>query len=316
MDISIIICTRNRARSLRETLNALARIRIPEDFRPELIVVDNGSDDETPGVVKEHGDRKMPLRCVCEKQRGVARARNRGLAEARGEIILFLDDDVRPCKEWIRGMCAPIVSGRAEAVAGGVQIAAHLLRPWMRETHRLLLSSTESIDPHSYGPNLLISANMALARRVLERVPRFDPELGPGAIGFCEDVLFGYQLVAAGYRIVGAPEFVVVHHFEPHRLSRDAFWNRMKLEALSDAYMTHHWKHLESTHPLPGLLRNYCRLLSFSPRRRSVWKYDEGMSIEELSIVSGLYSALGALRERRRPRNYSKYGLVRLLPPD
>lgn len=132
---------------------------------------------------------------------------------SKGDILLFTDDDVRPEHVWIPTMCAPIAEGRADAVAGGIEIAAHLRREWMEGFHRDFLASTEALDPGSIGA--MIGANCAFSRSVLNKVPAFDPELGPGALGFCDDVLFSRQLVNAGYRLTAVFDYPVTHHFDP-----------------------------------------------------------------------------------------------------
>lgn len=64
---------------------------------------------------------------------------------------------------------------------------------------------------------------MAISRRVLEEVPGFDPELGPGQLGTMEDTLFSWQLREAGYRIEMVTETAVEHHFDEERLTQDEF---------------------------------------------------------------------------------------------
>src|SRR5262249_44378174 len=146
---------------------------------------------------------------------------NTALAASAADIVLFTDDDVLVPPGWIAGMCAPILAGRADAVAGGVRIAAPLNRPWMEPFHRAILASSELAEPSA--PRALTGANMAVARRVFERVPQFDPELGPGALGGWGDTLFSYQLVKAGFRLVAAFDVVADHQPDPDRLSRAAF---------------------------------------------------------------------------------------------
>jgi len=94
--VSVLLCTRNRAPDLKETLVSLGQVQPPEGIEAEVVVIDNGSTDETGEVV---ANAKIPwatsVRCVIEPKPGVANARNRALAEAKGEIIVFVDDDIR-----------------------------------------------------------------------------------------------------------------------------------------------------------------------------------------------------------------------------
>jgi hypothetical protein len=107
--VSLVIPTRNRPASAAATLARIAAGDYPRD-RYEAIVVDNGSgsdarfeidDLDLPGEVE--------LRVVREPAAGGSNARNRGLIEARGEIVVFADDDVDADAEWLGTMVAPFV---------------------------------------------------------------------------------------------------------------------------------------------------------------------------------------------------------------
>src|SRR5581483_342392 len=90
--VSIIISTRNHSRELAQSLEYINQIQ--SDIPRELIVVDNGSTDGTRAVLDEFASRaRCPTRIVQEPIAGLARTRNTGAAAARGEILIFLDDD-------------------------------------------------------------------------------------------------------------------------------------------------------------------------------------------------------------------------------
>lgn len=100
MDITVIICTRNRASQLREVLNSAAAMRVPRDLLWEMIVVDNGSTDNTISVVNEFTDR-LPILTVTENAPGLSNARNCGVRSARGDYICWTDDDVLIDENWL-----------------------------------------------------------------------------------------------------------------------------------------------------------------------------------------------------------------------
>ena len=100
-------------------------------------------------------------------------------------------------------------------------MAPHLRRPWMTMLHDVMLASTETLAEDA--PTNLTGANMAFHRRVLAKVPAFDVELGPGRLGFQDDVLFSKQLERAGYRIQRRFDVRVEHHFDFDRLLRKSF---------------------------------------------------------------------------------------------
>jgi glycosyltransferase involved in cell wall biosynthesis len=91
-DISVILCTRNRAASLDTALRSLTACATA-DLNWELLVIDNGSTDQTALVAASYHDR-LPIRTILEPTAGLSHARNRGVAEATGEWLVWLDDDV------------------------------------------------------------------------------------------------------------------------------------------------------------------------------------------------------------------------------
>lgn len=307
--VSIAICTRNRAAMLRETLEALARVHVPAALPAEVLVVDNASTDATHEVVGAWQPAGLARRYVREERPGVANCRNTALALAEGAVIVFLDDDVRPAGGWLAPMCGPIVAGEADAVAGGVRLAAHLHRPWMEPIHLAWLAATDFIDPHS--PAEMVSANMAVGRHVLSRVPGFDPELGPGALGQGEDALFSWQLRRAGFRIAPALDVAVEHHFDPSRLLYRSFRDTAERRGATLAYQRHHWEHQEVPGARARWRRRWVRLALERVRHWRPGPRREGMAPAEMLAWESVAFLRAWPNERRRPRNYERFGLVR-----
>ena len=135
--VSIIICTRNRAESLREALAAIGRCEVPRDLPAELLVVDNGSTDDTRQVVESTRLANMPVRYAIETRPGKGYAYNRALAETTGQVLLFTDDDVvRPGSD--RLVDAVVAYGTTDAIAarlnehldaGADHVAVQVLNP-------------------------------------------------------------------------------------------------------------------------------------------------------------------------------------------
>lgn len=309
MRASIIIVTRDRAGDLKQTLQAMRQVEVADGLEAELLVVDNGSSDETANVVESCEVGNIPVRYTLEPRAGQTTGRNHGLAGTTGEMILFIDDDVRPQADWLFGMCEPMVQGRADAVCGGVRLAPHLLRPWMTPMHRSWLASTEWLSPGTVQS--MVGANMAFSRKVLHRVPGFDRELGPGAAGFGDDELFASQLIAAGYKIHDGMNVWVEHHFAPSRLTRESWLSAARRRGESLAYIGHHWVHWGCRFGCLKLLRAEARLAAW---RAGNWDKpgDEGCAKAELDLVFQLAMVRGQLKERKRERNYERHGLVKL----
>ena len=98
--ISICICTYNRSESLRRTLDSLAKQNDIDSDAVEVLIVDNNCTDSTANVVEAFRER-LPIRRVTESRQGLAHARNRAVAEFRGDVLLFTDDDVRFEPGWL-----------------------------------------------------------------------------------------------------------------------------------------------------------------------------------------------------------------------
>ena len=103
MDVSIIICTYNRAESLRQMLTTCCELEIPQGLQWELIVVDNNSTDDTKRLCESFGG-KLPLRYLFEPRQGKSVALNRGIHEALASLLLFTDDDVDVDKHWLSNL--------------------------------------------------------------------------------------------------------------------------------------------------------------------------------------------------------------------
>jgi glycosyltransferase involved in cell wall biosynthesis len=286
--ISVVLCTAGRPRDLAATLDSLARVVPPAGVEAELVIVDNGGGDEARGVLASHQPGVLPARAVAEPRRGLSRARNRGVAESRGRVVVFIDDDVRPDDGWLAALAA--------------RLAPHLLRPWMTPRHRAWLASTERLDFGNVRD--LIGANMAVAREVFDRVPGFDPELGAGALGFGEESLFALQMLDAGYRLAGAPQAVVEHHFDPSRLSRASWLQSARRRGEKAAYIAHHWEGRSDDGAALGRWLAAARLLYGRARRVGDVVREEGCASWEMVLVKQLHYWRALRRLRGVPRKY------------
>jgi len=276
----------------------------------EVIVVDNGSADNTRTVIDSLSTADFSLRYIFEPLPGKSRACNTAVREAIGQILVFTDDDVQANLNWIDGICAPIFAGEADAVAGGIVIAPNLRRGWLTAAHCGWLVTTEG-DVTTESP-CLIGANMALRREVVEAVGGFDIEVGPGAIGHAEDTLFWMQVQKAGFKIVSRYDVIVEHHFDPQRLSRAAFASQARKRGEFYAYVTHHWQHGGWKRPYINTVRKWLRLQIARLIHLKDWLTHPSMPEWELELLENYYMFKFYTHERLRPRNYERQGLKKL----
>ncbi len=181
--VTVSICTWNRAPLLRSALESLRAVEVPEGVRFELLVVDNGSSDETPEVLREHAS-ALPLRVVCEPEPGLSRARNRATAEARGELLLWIDDDVQVEPGWLAAYLEASRRHPDASFFGGATLPwferpppAWIAESWERLADvwaiRLLPPEPAPVDPG----RLPVGANFAI-RTAVQRRHAYDPRLG------------------------------------------------------------------------------------------------------------------------------------------
>lgn len=308
MECSIIICTRNRAPMLEATLNAFRGMNVPSDWRVEMIVVDNGSTDHTAEVVKSASHPVIEIRYVYESRPGKSRAQNSAMAGARGEALLFTDDDVEPAANWVERMAGPLLARTCEAVAGRILLAGDLQRPWFTPMHKVWLAVAAELE--NDAPEL-VGASMGIHRSVFETIDDFDEELGPGATGFGEETLLWMQMKEAGMRIDPVNDTFVIHHPDSSRLLRSSWLETAGRRGRTLAYVLHHWEH--GRVPWPVLHAHAVRLKLLLRRlmRSSVRKDAEGCPAWEMSYLTRIELLRRFVEESRKPRNYEPRALRR-----
>ena len=158
MDISVVVCTYNRAELLRSALESLVWQETDEKFTYEILVVDNGSTDGTCDVVNDFIKKttKVHIRYVYEEESGIAVARNRGIKEVCCEWIAFFDDDQWADPHWLFELYKVAMQKEADCVGGAILLvlpdSANIsLRPFIRSALREVLPSDE---PQRYSEKI------------------------------------------------------------------------------------------------------------------------------------------------------------------
>lgn len=236
--ISILIATFNRAADLRQTLASFESVAVPPGWDVELLVIDNASTDSTAEVVSTCKLPNMTLRYRHEPIPGKSGALNGALAEIDSEIVLLTDDDVRVPENWVVEMASPLLANEADAVAGSISIAPHLLRGWMTLAHR---KSMAEFVPAAGLAQDMVGANMGFKTNVATKIGGFALELGGGSLGNGEDSLFYWQAKQAGFRVLGLPKVIVEHHFQASRLKRENWIKGAACRGRSQAVMNYRW---------------------------------------------------------------------------
>ena len=219
-DISIVVCTQNRAAMLRGALASLYDLAT-NGFTYEIVVIDNASTDDTPRVIAEAAQASAnPLRGIHEPEKGIVPARNRGIREARGKWIAFFDDDQLADRRWLAELNGGARQKQCRVVGGSV----HLTFPGGCERQlapnvRMLLGEARLGDqPLAYGGRLTPGCgNLMVERGVFDEVGIFQWVLH----GRGEDTDLFRRIEQAGIAAWYMPG-AIVHHVTPaERLADD-----------------------------------------------------------------------------------------------
>ena len=205
--VTVVVCAYNAEDTIGECLDALGRLRYPD---VEVIVVNDGSTDETAAIAARHAG----VRLIDTSNRGLAAARNIGLAHASGDIVAYTDADVRVDPDWLMHLVQRFDDSDVVA-AGGPNIAPPD-DPWVAQcvarspgapTHVLL---DDRFAEHVPG------CNCAFRREALLEIDGFDPRF----LRAGDDVDVCWRLQARGGKIGFAPAALVWHR---HRATVRAY---------------------------------------------------------------------------------------------
>jgi len=215
--ISVVVTVRNEARHLGQLLESLAAQEGPF----EVVLVDSESRDATLEIASEYARRQPAVFRVYEQPGSRGIGRNRGVREARGEFVAFIDGDCFADTGWLRSLRAglagaPIVAGRTLAV--GKSAYGHL------ERVELFQSGYDVTYP---------SCNLAYRRALFEALGGFDPRFITA-----EDIDLNLRAVRSGAAIRYAPDAIVYHHMRSTfvRFLYQAFWNGYGRKQLTEKH--------------------------------------------------------------------------------
>ena len=220
MDISLIICTRDRCQQLARCLESVRRITFDRPW--ELIIVDNGSTDETAEVVREF-IKTADVRAISlfEPTPGKSNGLNTALKTATGQILAFTDDDCYPAPDFLSQVW-PAFDDPSVGYIGG--------RIMLHDPADYRITINESVTPRTFPAGSFVcagcieGANMAFRRGVLLDIEGFDPLFGPGTPFIIEDIDAVGRASALGWKGEYHPEVVVRHHHGRKAADAAALW--------------------------------------------------------------------------------------------
>jgi len=222
--ISVVVCTYNGERTIRDCLNGLQELEYPNY---EVIVVDDGSTDRTAEVAGEY-----PFRVISTENCGLSSARNTGFRSANGEIVAFIDDDAYPTSEWLKYLATTFMTTSHAAVGG----------PNLSPVNDGFIANCVALAPG--GPiHVLLSdreaehipgCNMAIRKSCLEAIDGFDPTFRIAG----DDVDVCWRLQQCGWTLGFNAAAIVWHH---RRNSIRMYWKQQRGYGKAEALLATKW---------------------------------------------------------------------------
>jgi glycosyltransferase involved in cell wall biosynthesis len=293
--ITVAICTWNRAKLLDQTLTHMRQLRVPAGTEWELLVVNNNCTDDTDAVLQRHAN-QLPLRPLLETKQGLSNARNCAVNAARGDLLIWTDDDVLVDPEWLAAYGKAVEAWpRATFFGGVVQPLFETAPPaWIRRHLdeigiAFAIRQRGDTDRPLGAQEAPVGANFAIRTEVQRRYP-YAPHLGRTGAGLAgtEDTDLIRRLKADGHEGVWLASARVRHFIPADRMTLDytwkwrrghgAFWARENpsppVARLLGAPRWLVWKYLAA----------YVKMMIYSPLKNRAW-FD---AFWEAAFMSGM----------------------------
>ncbi len=231
--VSVIVCTYNRAHYLAETLSYLLRQNASIDTF-EVLLINNNSTDTTEEICTQFSAENptFPFRYIVETTQGLSHARNRGVKEAKGDVLTFIDDDAFAQADFVAAISQYFLENKEIIAIGGKIIPKYEEKAprWMSKHLLPLVAALDMGDrtkpfPKGKSP---IGANMSIRKEAFEKHGGFDVNLGRkgNALEGSEEKDFFFRLTKAGATVVYLPQAVVHHIIPAKRVSDDYIKNQ------------------------------------------------------------------------------------------
>lgn len=248
--ITVIVPTRNRAHLLAAALRSISGQTLSQDLY-EILVIDNGSSDDTAAVVRDSTLLNSNVKYFYEAQPGLHVGRHRGMLEAAGDVLVFADDDIEALPEWLATI-SELFSDPEVAMVGGNNIPLFLEPPpqWLKQLwerpHPLggkVLPPLSIIElqgaARHLSPQYVWGCNFSIRKDVLTKAGGFHPDGMPSELihfrGDGETHVSRF-VAKSGLKCLFHPEASVYHKVTPERMSIEYFYKRGFNQGVSDSY--------------------------------------------------------------------------------
>jgi len=282
---SVVLCTYNRAELLLDCLQSLAAQTF-NSAQYEVIIVNNNSTDNTQHVAEEFCGKYANCRVVIETEHGLSNARNRGIQEASGEYIAFIDDDARARENWLE-IAARIIAEHKPDIFGGP------IKPYFKHT-----------PPNWYKPEYAVRGDMGetgwlkegyisgtnifFKKSLLVDYGCFDVELGMKGeyVGYHEETQLVYRAFSEGKKVYFCKELIVDDLVPEYKTSLPYMICARYMNGYDGAHLLKSDFKPADISRLVDLVNTTMEMFNYSLRKRNIrnYRYPENYVIEEAVI--------------------------------
>lgn len=220
--LSVILCTYNNADSLAITLGQLVQCKVERWSDVEILVIDNNSPDNTEEVVRKSSEStEAPLQYHFEQKQGLSNARNLGVVKARGQYLLFTDDDADIPANWLSCYLEKIESTQADCLFSKIEVNWDRTPPWWFDQrynpYFVQLNYGESPLEITDIHHEFFGKNFCCKKSVLVAMGGFDEKLGRNGTSLAagEETIIYRRLVAMSAKVIYFPDATVGHRLKP-----------------------------------------------------------------------------------------------------
>ncbi len=262
MDISVIICTYNRAYNLKDCFDCLASQDISANVSWEVVLVDNNSTDNTKHCVEAYAaTANFLLRYHFEPQQGLSHARNLGINSSVGDILVFTDDDVLPDSDWLTEIYNNMTAYNCDACGGAIAPKWETPPPsWLTEIfYGFLAIKQDNTDARQLSINdeLPFGANMIFRHHLFDKYGLFDTQKGRkgNVLAGGEDIEMFERIIHNNGVVFYFPSIKVTHKVEAFRLKKNYF-RRWRFQCSKNIAMTSSFAGTRTVFGIPFYLIN------------------------------------------------------------
>lgn len=303
-EITAVVCTLNRSPYLRKALASLVS-QTPHKERYEILVVDNGSTDETKSVVLEEFAATPNLRYIHEPIPGLSHARNTGWKNASGEYVAYLDDDAVADSKWLESFLQAFerFGDDLGCVGGRIEPIWEAARPeWLPDEILpvlgvFALGTDITLEPGRW----VCGGNSAYPQWLLKKLGGFDTQLGrkPNSLMSNEEILIQERLDRMGLKRAYCEDALIWHHIQKPRLNKRWILRRGYWQGVSEAIVEAKRKSLSRKSRLHiGAYR--AKAFMLSERLKNLWLRTDSpeefwLKYDAVSRCGGFLGMLGWL---------------------